>query len=337
MRKFRPAGENEAAAVFSLIQKRMAWMKDRGISQWEIGVYDKVYPLAYYARKAKKGELFVLTDENTRLAAAGVLLEADRRWEADPAPALYLHNFVSSPNAPGAGDDFLCLAEAQAKRSGKRFFRLDSAKENTALAAYYRSHGYEEAGFCTEGSYHGVLRQKRLCETQASVFLRPCTEADADTLRQLSIRTYSDTFAEMNTEENMQAYLRTAFSKERLLQELLNPHSSFFFLYADKTLAGYLKLNEAPAQTDCRDKDSLEIERIYLLNSFQKTGLGSYLMEQALSLARARRKAYVWLGVWEKNETALRFYQKHGFYRMGAHSFFMGDDEQHDLLLRRDL
>ena len=102
-------------------------------------------------------------------------------------------------------------------------------------------------------------------------------------------------------------------------------------------MAGYLKLNEAPAQTDVRDAQSLEIERIYVSKDFQGEGLGRYLLEKATSIAMRREKKYIWLGVWEKNEKALRFYKRNGFCPIGAHVFMIGDDEQTDYLMRKDL
>ena len=167
--------------------------------------------------------------------------------------------------------------------------------------------------------------------------LKPCTQGDFDTLRELSIRTYYETFAHLNTPEDMAAYLDEAFNAQRLSRELDNPDSSFFFLYADECLAGYLKLNEAPSQTDINDAASLEIERIYVSKEFQGAGLGQYLMEQAISIAAERSKACVWLGVWEKNERAIRFYKRNGFREIGTHIFVMGEDVQTDYIMRREL
>lgn len=65
--------------------------------------------------------------------------------------------------------------------------------------------------------------------------------------------------------------------------------------------------------------------------------MGKYLMKHAIKIAIKRRKKYIWLGVWEKNEKALCFYKKQGFYKIGEHSFFMGDDEQTDYIMRKDL
>ena len=143
--------------------------------------------------------------------------------------------------------------------------------------------------------------------------------ADIDELRTLSIQTYYETFASLNTSENMEEYLRCAFDREKLRKELADKNSMFFFLLSDEKPAGYLKVNEAPSQTDVNDPASLEIERIYVSGGFQGEGLGRYLMEQAIRMAVERKKKYVWLGVWEKNEKAIRFYKRNGFYQIGTH------------------
>lgn len=135
-----------------------------------------------------------------------------------------------------------------------------------------------------------------------SFLFRQCTHEDIDVLRNFSYRTFSETFAHVNAPDDMETYLDRAFEAEKLRTELLNPHSAFYFLYSDGELAGYLKINEAPAQTDIHDIKSLEIERIYVSKEFQGKGLGGKLMDKAIRIAALRKKAYVWLGVWEKNE-----------------------------------
>ena len=168
-------------------------------------------------------------------------------------------------------------------------------------------------------------------------YLKQCTISDFDVLRELSIRTYYETFAHLNTPEDMAAYLEDAFNVEKLGKELHDPNSTFYFLYFNEQIAGYLKLNEAPSQTDINDVDALEIERIYVEREFQGEGLGRYLMEQAIAIASERKKKFAWLGVWEKNEKAIRFYKKNGFYEIGTHTFVMGEDVQNDYVMRKDL
>lgn len=169
------------------------------------------------------------------------------------------------------------------------------------------------------------------------IHIKKCTLEDLDILHESAVKTYRETFAHMNTKENMDIYLEKSFHIEKLSKEMLDPNSEFYLLYVSKKIAGYLKLNDAPSQTDINDNDSLEIERIYVAAEFQGTGLGRFLMRQAVEKAIERSKKYIWLGVWEKNEKAIRFYKNNGFYKIGTHTFIMGNDAQTDYIMRKDL
>ncbi|GIO37443.1 hypothetical protein J41TS12_23040 [Paenibacillus antibioticophila] len=115
--------------------------------------------------------------------------------------------------------------------------------------------------------------------------------------------------------------------------------SSFYFVYAGEEAAGYLKLNreEAQAQSENMGPASLEIERIYVRTGFQGLGFGKTLIQLAIDMAKEEKKEKLWLGVWEKNERAIAFYQKWGFTQAGAHSFYMGDEKQRDYILEKPL
>lgn len=156
-------------------------------------------------------------------------------------------------------------------------------------------------------------------------------------LRELSIQTFHDTFSHLNSEENMRAYIETAYAGEALAAELANPASAFYFAFDGKRIAGYIKVNDAPAQTELNDPDTLELERIYLRREHQGKGDGRLLLEKAISIAMERGRTRLWLGVWEKNEKALAFYRRNGFEVFGEHAFVMGDDAQTDLLMRKNL
>lgn len=170
-----------------------------------------------------------------------------------------------------------------------------------------------------------------------SLKLHKCTAQDLPLIRELSIKTYRQTFTDITTQRNMEDFLSYAFDSDRLAAELAAEQSDFYLLYCDDQEAGYIKVNNYPCQSDVNDPKSLEIQRIYIDQDFQGKGLGSFLMREAINIAKSLRKEYVWLGVWEHNYKAQSFYSKHGFYRIGAHPFIMGDDEQTDYILRKDL
>ncbi|MEH7524836.1 GNAT family N-acetyltransferase [Bacillus sp. JJ1503] len=170
-----------------------------------------------------------------------------------------------------------------------------------------------------------------------TIKLKKCTHEDLQTLQEISIETFNDTFKDQNSPENMNAYLERAFNLKQLEKELSNMSSEFFFVYFHNEMAGYLKVNTNEAQSEEMGKESFEIERIYIKNKFQKHGLGKYLLNQAMEIAMDRKKKKIWLGVWEKNENAIAFYKKMGFVQTGAHSFYMGDEEQTDLIMTKTL
>lgn len=167
--------------------------------------------------------------------------------------------------------------------------------------------------------------------------LRKCTLEDSHKLQEIGYETFKETFKHQNSPENMEAYLEKAFNLEQVEKELFNTSSHFFFVYVDNEIAGYLKVNIDDAQSEEMGNESLEIERIYIKNKFQKHGLGKCLYNKAIDMAIEYKKKKVWLGVWEKNENALAFYKKMGFVQTGAHSFYMGDEEQVDFIMVKTL
>ncbi|MCB0820060.1 MAG: GNAT family N-acetyltransferase, partial [Bacteroidetes bacterium] len=84
-------------------------------------------------------------------------------------------------------------------------------------------------------------------------------------------------------------------------------------------------------------KNSLEIERVYVLKEFHGMHVGRKLLEKAIELANSQNSEFVWLGVWEKNHKAIRFYEKNGFKPFDKHIFRLGEDEQTDIMMKLDL
>lgn len=164
-----------------------------------------------------------------------------------------------------------------------------------------------------------------------------CTRKHLKELIQISRRTFVEAFSHMNDPVDFQIYINTAFSEEALSNELKDPNASFYFVLLGDELAGYFKINRAGAQTDINEQGSLEIERIYVAKEHQGKNIGQWMMETIKELALHQGTTYLWLGVWEKNPNAIRFYQKHGFKKFGEHPYYIGKDKQTDWLMRCDI
>jgi ribosomal protein S18 acetylase RimI-like enzyme len=161
--------------------------------------------------------------------------------------------------------------------------------------------------------------------------------AEADTLLALSRKTFFDSFAHLNTVENMEAYASNAFTLPRIQAELNTPGSHFYFAMLNGQITGYIKINLGVAQTDLQDGNALEVERIYVLTEYHGKKIGHELLNFAFQMAKDKGLQYVWLGVWEHNQKALSFYEKHGFKVFGSHPFMLGSDRQIDLMMKKEL
>lgn len=160
---------------------------------------------------------------------------------------------------------------------------------------------------------------------------------DIEQLQIIGRQTFFETFADGNTEENMQKYLEEGFTVDKLTLELTNPNSEFYFALFDNKVIGYLKINFGQAQTELKDKKALEIERIYVLKEFHGKKVGQILYETAFNIAKQTGADYLWLGVWEENPRAINFYKKNGFVEFDKHIFKLGDDEQTDIMMKLQL
>ncbi|REC50394.1 GNAT family N-acetyltransferase [Chryseobacterium pennipullorum] len=170
-----------------------------------------------------------------------------------------------------------------------------------------------------------------------NIEIKKVTSHEIDTLQKIGRQTFSETFSDTNSPEDMAQYLEEGFSIEKLSTELSQPTSMFYFALSEGQVIGYLKLNTGRSQTELQDEKALEIERIYLLSAFHGKKAGQLLFNKALQIAEELHSSYLWLGVWENNQRAIRFYEKNGFVPFDKHLFKLGKDEQTDIMMKKIL
>lgn len=164
--------------------------------------------------------------------------------------------------------------------------------------------------------------------------IKRATLKDLVPIQNISKQSFTETFASINTPENIESYLQSSFNTEQLTSEISNPNSPFYLAILDSEPIGYLKLNLGDAQTEILKDNTLEIQRIYVLQAFHGKKIGQILLEEAIKVAQESSVDYIWLGVWEENHRALQFYSKNGFVEFDKHLFILGDDQQTDLLMK---
>lgn len=169
--------------------------------------------------------------------------------------------------------------------------------------------------------------------------IRHAASDDARLLTDLSSTTFRDAFAQhpKNAPDDLARYMQQAFSLEQITAELADSKNLFLLAEIGGELAGYAKLifdNIEPGVT--ADKP-VELSRLYSHQKFLGKGVGQALMDGCFERAKTDGSDVMWLGVWEFNPRARRFYEKHGFYEVGKHTFQLGSDPQTDLLMQKEL
>jgi len=158
------------------------------------------------------------------------------------------------------------------------------------------------------------------------IVIRPVDASEVEILRTLGKSTFRETFQAQNDAESLAAYLRKSFTFEKVQEQLNSPSSNFYFALVDREIVGYLKLN----LTD----DQVEIERVYVRASFQGKNIGRVLIQKALAVAKSRKAAWLWLGVWQENKKAIAIYEHYGFVTFKTRQFQLGDELQDDFLMK---
>lgn len=192
-----------------------------------------------------------------------------------------------------------------------------------------------------------------LTMTQRRYIIREATLADADTIAEIGRVTFHACFAYSMPEEDVQAYLDKAYSVAAIAEEVADAQrNSFFVAQIDRPgtkehgkVVGFVQMKLGTTEPCLPpDADLCELHRIYVSLDCTSGGVGKMLAERGISWARewaskcctesgGNARAGIWLGVWEENFKAQRFYQRLGFERVGSHDFAMGDTIQTDWVL----
>jgi GNAT superfamily N-acetyltransferase len=165
------------------------------------------------------------------------------------------------------------------------------------------------------------------------VHIRPATVEDATALAAFAARTFVETFAESNTPEDMQAHVARSYGLAQQTAELTEAGAVTLLAEQNGRLIGYAQLRRAAPPECVVAPDVIELHRFYVERAAQGSGAAQQLMRAVEDAAGAAGARHLWLGVWEHNPRAMRFYQKCGFVDVGSHAFVLGADRQIDRIM----
>lgn len=175
--------------------------------------------------------------------------------------------------------------------------------------------------------------------TDNSLEIRLATAEDAETLARMAWKSFYDAFADhpKNAPDDLKMYMDEAFSLETIAGELRDPDVIYFIAEIGGEMVGYAKLKKNSREDSTKGENPLELCRLYSLSEFIGKGIGKALMRHSLDYARENNHDFMWLGVWEYNYRAQKFYEKFGFEKCGEHVFQLGTDPQTDWLMQKKI
>jgi diamine N-acetyltransferase len=155
--------------------------------------------------------------------------------------------------------------------------------------------------------------------------IRKAGISDVKIICALGVTTFYEAYFAFDDSSDLAEYVLENFSVGQIEKELKDKNSTFFIAEIEKGAVGYAKLREnAPAEC-LAGENTIEIHRIYILEKMKGKRVGDALMKKCFDEARRKNYKSVWLGVWEENLLAQKFYQKYGFEKVGELQFPYAD------------
>jgi len=167
--------------------------------------------------------------------------------------------------------------------------------------------------------------------------IRRATAHDVDRLAAMACRTFEDAFGPQNDPDDMARYLETAFTPEKIADELKDPAALFLLVVKNDVFQGYAKLFAGPAPECVNLPKPLQLVRLYVNQESIGKALGAALMQICLDTAIRAGYGAIWLSVWEQNRRAIDFYLKWRFHKIGTYDFVIGRDIQTDWIMARSV
>lgn len=165
---------------------------------------------------------------------------------------------------------------------------------------------------------------------------RDARPEDGDELATLARRIFTETFGTLYRQEDLKAYLESAYGEDGLVGVLRDPAYKVRLATSDGAIIGYCTMGPVgfPGEWPA---GAVELHNLYVLGGWHGEGIAPVLMDWGLDWARARDASEVILSVYVDNHRAKRFYQRYGFVEFAKNAFMVGEHADDDRLMRLTL
>ena len=138
-------------------------------------------------------------------------------------------------------------------------------------------------------------------------------EAKLQNLKELTAiarRSFLEAYPQNTDHENMELYVKEAFTEKGLKKQLLSSDSIIFIMKKGGNIIGYSKLRWDRSPDHFENSRAVELERLYFLNEFKGQGYGSNFLQFCLDYSIKKDFDWMWLLVWDENVSGYTVLQK---------------------------
>lgn len=163
--------------------------------------------------------------------------------------------------------------------------------------------------------------------------IKKIDSASAEALSRLAKSIYVHHYAHLWLAGGMDWYINEfAYPVSKITSEIENENSLHYIAYMYNEPVGYLKINIDAAIEGGDIKEGIELERIYIDAKAVNKGLGTYLMNFVLDIAKSYQKKYIFLKAMDTAQLAMQFYTKKGYelissFRLSDATFHLMKEE----------
>jgi diamine N-acetyltransferase len=160
--------------------------------------------------------------------------------------------------------------------------------------------------------------------------------SDAQTISFLGRKTFTETFGDLFSKEELSEYLDKTFNIDKLQVSLHKNENIFGILFYQSNPVGYYKIKLARRHDHSADANCVQLQKIYILGDYLHLKLGKEMLEDILNLKEIKDCKKVWLAVLQTNVRATAFYKRHGFEKSDVCYYNIGSLRlEYDLMIKK--
>jgi GNAT superfamily N-acetyltransferase len=153
----------------------------------------------------------------------------------------------------------------------------------------------------------------------------------------ISRQTFSDTYGATHAAAVVARHVAERFDDAQLRAELADPLRTVLAVMHAGHWVAYAVLRSGSAPVELTGRHPVEMERFYVDRAWHGGGVAAPLMAAGLDAARQQGCEVAWLGVWEQNSRAIRFYTRCGFADVGRTTYLFDGHAENDVVMATPL